>query len=120
MPTQIDVDAQGNEYALSVASGDVDQIIEIIVGGITKLNQVNGETVPGYFSDKLNNVINAKSGIKEAIEDKGVQVPADTPFRFYPVLIQQIQGGPDYIAEADERANQLLNILGIEEVEEEV
>lgn len=120
MPAQIDVDGQGNEYPLSVASGDADQIIEIIVGGITKLNQVNGEVVPGYFSDKLNNVIDTKSGIKEAIEDKGVQVPEDTPFRLYPVLIEQIQGGPDYTEEADERANQLLNILGTEEIEEEI
>jgi hypothetical protein len=91
MATQIDVDSEGNEYPLSLASDtEADQIIEIINGGITKLNQVNGEVVPGYFSDKLDKVISTKAGIKSAIEYEGVEFPPDAPFSAYPGLISQI------------------------------
>jgi hypothetical protein len=91
MATQIDVDSEGNEYPLSIASEtEADRIIEIINGGITKLNQVNGEVVPGYFSDKLDKVISTKAGIKDAIEAKGVAVPGDAPFSSYSGFIAEI------------------------------
>jgi hypothetical protein len=186
MATQIDVDNEGNEYPLSLSSdAEADQIIEIINGGITKLNEVNGEAVPGYFSNKLDKVIETKSGIAGAIEESGVGVPEDAPFAVYPVLIMgiadsirnpiaasldeingeviepdipaklealsntkngiagaiadkgvevsdnanfasyesliaQIQGGPELTEQADSYADQLLNILGTGEIQEDI
>jgi hypothetical protein len=113
MATQIDVDDEGNEYALSLSSDtEADQIIELIAGGITKLNDVNGEVVPGYFANKLQALSNTKDGIAVAIEAKGVEVPANTNFASYENLIEQIQGGSALTEYADDCADELLNILG--------
>jgi hypothetical protein len=91
MATQIDVDSEGNEYPLSLSSdAEADQIIELINGGTAKLDQVNGEIVPGYFSNKLDKVISTKNGIAAAIEDAEVEIPEHTPFAAYPALITQI------------------------------
>jgi hypothetical protein len=91
MATQIDVDEQGNEFQLSLSSNaEADQIIQLMNGGITKLNQVNGEVVPGYFADKLDKVVSTKNKFVAAIEDANVEIPGNTPFADYPDLITQI------------------------------
>jgi hypothetical protein len=40
MATQIDVDSEGNEFPLSLSDAKAGQIIELINGGITKLDNV--------------------------------------------------------------------------------
>jgi hypothetical protein len=117
MATQIDVDEEGNEFPLSLSSdAEADQIIELINGGITKLDQVNGEIIQGYFSNKLDKVAHTKNGIAAAIMAKGVEIPPDASFASYESLIGQIQGGPEIQGTADLYADMLLSILEVEDI----
>lgn len=47
------------------------------------------------IADKLNNIVETKSLIKQAIIDKGVQVSDSDNFRSYADKINSIKGGPD-------------------------
>jgi hypothetical protein len=45
----------------------------------------------GTITDKLNKSIETKEAIRQAIVDRGVDVPADTPFADYPEKINNIK-----------------------------
>ena len=48
--------------------------------------------------DEINRIENAKEGIAEAIEEKGVEVPAGTPIQNFPAKVREIQtGSPDAV-----------------------
>ena len=48
--------------------------------------------------DEITRIDNAKQGIAEAIEEKGVQVPEESRIGEYPGLVRQIQtGSPDAV-----------------------
>lgn len=49
----------------------------------------------GTIAEKLSYLLQTKSQIAAAITEKGVAVPADTPFRGYPALIASIKTGGD-------------------------
>lgn len=50
------------------------------------------------INNEIDRIENAKSGIAEAIEEKGVQVPAGTPIQDFPAKVRQIQqGSPDAV-----------------------
>lgn len=47
----------------------------------------------GTIAQELTRIQNAKAGLKTSIENKGVQVPANTLIDGYPALVDQISGG---------------------------
>lgn len=53
---------------------------------------------PNDIYNEITRIDNAKQGIAEAIEEKGVQVPAGTPIQDFPGKVRQIQtGSPDAV-----------------------
>ena len=53
---------------------------------------------PNDIYNEITRIDNAKQGIAEAIEEKGVQVPAGTPIQNLPGKVRQIQqGSPDAV-----------------------
>lgn len=53
---------------------------------------------PNDIYNEITRIDNAKQGIAEAIEEKGVQVPAGTPIQDLPGKVRQIQtGSPDAV-----------------------
>ena len=53
---------------------------------------------PNDIYNEITRIDNAKQGIAEAIEEKGVQVPDGTPIQDFPAKVRQIQtGSPDAV-----------------------
>jgi len=119
MATQVEVDEQGREYPLRVTGQDIaDFVIEAVTSGINKINELNGEDIPGNLSDKLEKLIETKERITGAIGDTGVPIPEGTPFAQYPQYILEISNlvTGSLVIDANYYADTLLNILEVEEI----
>lgn len=122
MATLVEVDDQGKEHPLRV-TGELlaDAVIGAVSNIITTVNEINGEIIPGYLSDKLNKILDTKNRIASAITDTGVIIPENTLFANYPQFIDEIVSvlAGSLIADLNWYADQLLNILGNKEIQEE-
>lgn len=65
----------------------------------------------GTIAEKLSYLLQTKSHIAAAMAEKGVAVPADTPFRGYPALIASIKTGGD--ARVSTCATDLSAVIGV-------
>lgn len=54
---------------------------------------------PNDIYNEITRIDNAKQGIAEAIEEKGVQVPAETPIQDFPEKVRQIRQGSETAVE---------------------
>lgn len=54
---------------------------------------------PNDIYNEITRIDNAKQGIAEAIEEKGVQVPAETPIQDFPGKVRQIRQGSETAVE---------------------
>jgi hypothetical protein len=122
MATLVEVDEHGTEHPIRV-TGELlaDTVIEVISNGITMINEINGEIIQGNLSDKLNKILDTKDRIASAIRGIGVSVPDNAPFAQYPQFIVEILAvvAGQILVDLNFFADQLLNILGDEEVQEE-
>ena len=66
------------------------------------------------IADKLNNIVETKGLIKQAIIDKGVQVSDSDNFRSYADKINSIKGGPDEYIPLSVDSNGILVKTGTE------
>lgn len=60
-----------------------------------KIDAINGETVDGKIMDKLEAVKNSTMAIKNAIVEKGVDIPDGTALSEYAGKIGEIKGKPE-------------------------
>lgn len=80
---------------------------------------------PNDIYEEIDRINNAKQGIAEAIEEKGVEVPARSYIEEYPELVRQIQtGSPDAVLytpqelDADQQAQARENIAAQKTIDE--
>lgn len=67
------------------------RIPESIVNEI--LDEINGEVIEGSFRMKSSTAIDSKASIREAVLEKGVEIPETEPFSNYHLYIYNIQTG---------------------------
>jgi len=80
-----------SDTAFSAYPGLISDIVQLDITPInTAIDVVNGEIIDDDTLAKLATTNSTKAAIESAIESKGVDVPLDTPFSAYPVLIGDI------------------------------
>ena len=80
---------------------------------------------PNDIYNEINRINNAKYGIAEAIEEKGVEVPAGSRIGAFPELVRQIQTGPQDAVlytpqelDAEQQAQARVNIAAQKTIDE--
>jgi hypothetical protein len=54
------------------------------------VDNINGEVVPESLADKLGYLQETKAGMKEAMEDQGIEIPPEATFRDYVTFIEEM------------------------------
>ena len=85
---------------VSVESGTDDVYVpfdgEVPYDPSKAIDDINGEVIAGGLEDKIDYLAETKEDIKDAIEERGIGVEDDVPFREYADMVKNIAGVPSW------------------------